>query len=199
MRLRCPMAGETGVLPWWGERWHKPLFLGFVITLALGLISPLITPNYDWTAVVFVMAFLSAFVTLGRQLPLQNVVLVTVIFVLASTFVTTAAARSNDWRLVVLWTTVLIDGWVSAQFVMRRADGRRFYGWGILFLAIAIAAGFGGILYTNAMMAGLSAFTTMIILLAVFPLLMNKRPVKPPVGWEPIAMLAGLAAWIFLR
>ena len=192
-------SGESqqGVLPWWGERWHVPLFILFVVTWVIATLSALIHTSTDWSELFIIAGLLSTLATLGRQLPFQNVVLIALLLGSASTAVS-YLLDAVHWQFVVLWTTVLISSRGSAQFILRRKRGARYYGWGLFILAGIISGLVSSILYNNTSTAWLAAFTTPMLLLMSLPLLMNKRPAEPPVRWQPIVVLLLLLAWAFL-
>jgi hypothetical protein len=165
------------------------------------LISAFISTPTDWTPLFLVVALLSSLATLGRQLPFQNILLIALMMGGASMIVTVLLSdRWNyvNWQLIVLWTTLMINAWGSAQFIMRRWRNARRYGWGVLFLAATIASIVCGILYNGVVPAGLAALMTAAILLIGLPLFINKRPVEPPVSWQPIVVLLLFLAWALL-
>jgi hypothetical protein len=103
-----------------------------------------------------------------------------------------------NWKLAVLWATVVLNAWGSAQLIMQRWRNVRFYGWWLLLIAAAISSVVSAILYSAATPACFAALTTPAILLVSLPLFINKRPIEPPVSWQPIVVLLLLLTWALL-
>jgi hypothetical protein len=199
------VAEETGVLPWWGERWHKPFFALFVIALAVGLASPYLGPERAalWTDILAFLALLSALATLGRQLPFQNVVIIA--FLVSAgcagwTFVIDHFHGGTfDSGGVVLWTAIVLNARGAAQFLMRRWRDVRLYGWAIFGIAAALAAIFAGILYSDLTRVVVAGLATLLILLISFPLFMNKRPAEVPLSSQPVFVSTALLVWLLIH
>jgi hypothetical protein len=195
------MGCETGVLPWWGERWHKPLFIAFLLGCLLVFIARWITLPVDAIAVFLVITLCSTLATFGRQLPIQNVVIIAGFLGAASFAIALLMFRNLDqvsWRIVVLWTTIVVNAWGAAQFLARRWRTGRYYGWAILAIATTIAAVFAKMLYRGWGASGIVSLATIAVLLAGLPLFLNKRPIEPPVSWQPLVVLIALVAWLCL-
>ena len=189
------------MLPWWGERWHKPFFATFLIVWGIALASPYLGPDRAalWSEILAVLALLSSLATLGRQLPFQNVVAIALLVGIASAAWTFVIHSWLDWCLAVFWAAILLNARGAAQFVMRRWRNASFYGWAILLAAAAISAIFAGILYSNWTSTLADASATIVILLLGFPLFMNKRPVEPPVNSQPLIVSIALLAWLLIH
>lgn len=192
---------QTGVLPWWGERWHKPFFAAFLIAWSVALASPYLGPVRAtfWTEILAVLALLSSLATLGRQLPFQNVVAIALLVGIASAVWTVAVYFAFHWHITILWSAILLNARGAAQFIMRRWRNARFYGWGIFVTATTICAIFSNILYSNWLRVLDVALATIIILLISFPLFMNKRPVEPPVNSQPLIVSIALLVWLLIH
>jgi len=141
----------TGVLPWWGERWHTPFFVLFLVVWSIGVAFPSLRPEraIDGTGVLVIVAVLSTLATLGRQLPLQNVVFIGLIVSFAAAVWTMVIERWFDWRLTLLWTVIILNSRGAGQFLMRRYRDARFYGWVIFGIGAMIPTAFSWILYSQ--------------------------------------------------
>ncbi|HMJ64275.1 MAG TPA: hypothetical protein VK615_02900 [Candidatus Binatia bacterium] len=191
----------TGVLPWWGERWHKPFFVLFLVVWGVGLAFPYLGPERAiyWTGMLLMVALLSTLATLGRQLPFQNVVFIALIVGFAAAVWTMALERWFDWRVALLWTVIILNSRGAAQFLMRRYRNTRFYGWAIFGIGAVIPAAFAGILYNQWPQIVSAPLMTLVILLITFPLFMNKRPIEPPVSPQPLFLTIALLAWLVIH
>ena len=141
-----------------------------------------------------VAALVTSLVTLGRQLPLQNVVLISGVFGLVAMWAASAAGPLN-WRTTLAWTAILLNVRGAAQYLMRSRRGARHYGWEFAAASGAIAAFSVWILYKAALPSLIALFMAVALLVATLPLFMNKRPVEPPVSWQPIVVLSLLLVW----
>jgi hypothetical protein len=207
------LSSQQTVLPWWGERWHLAAFALFVVSWGACVIAQIINALApDWmTTLVLVSALISSLVTLGRQQPLQNIIVAGVIFFIAgigwvqfsdSTDSALDWHRKN-WRAVVLWTVVILNARGVAQFFLQRRRGSPFYGWeliGASALVFALAVGFlRSMVYKPIAISLLvSFFGTVALFVITLPLFMNKRPAEPPVSWQPIVVLPLLLLWAYL-
>jgi hypothetical protein len=191
----------TGVLPWWGERWHKPFFVLFLVVWSVGLAFSYLGPERAayWTGVLVNVALLSTLATLGRQLPIQNVIFIALIVGLAAAVWTVAVERWFDWRVALLWTVLILNSRGAAQFLMRPYRDARFYGWAIFGIGAVIPAAFAGILYNQWPQIVSAPAMTLLVLLITFPLFMNKRPVEPPVSLQPLFIAIALLAWLVIQ
>jgi hypothetical protein len=202
---------DPQVLPWWGERWHKPVFLLFLVCWTTGALIALFWRDLpgDWTKIVLISALLTSLITLGRQLPVQNVIAAGCLFGLAGAgwaeFTHTAIDdRGTTWQTTAFWTVILVNCRGAAQFCLQVRRASRFYGWeltGVSACAFTLAVIFErAILYKLAPLVVLISFPgTAALMVLSLPLLMNKRPVEPPVSSQPIVVLLTLLAWAFLR
>ena len=191
----------TGVLPWWGERWHTPFFALFLVVWSIGVAFPSLRPEraIDGTGVLVIVAVLSTLATLGRQLPLQNVVFIALIVGFAAAVWTMAIERWFDWRVALLWTVIILNSRGAAQFLMRRYREARFYGWAIFGIGAVIPAAFAGILYNQWPQIVNASVMTLLVLLITFPLFMNKRPIEPPVSPQPLFVTIALLVWLVIH
>jgi hypothetical protein len=204
---------QQTVLPWWGERWHLPAFLLFVTSWGACVITQIINALApDWmTSLVLVSALITSLVTLGRQLPLQNIIVIGIMFLVAgigwvqfsdSTDSPLDWHRKN-WRAVVLWTGVILNARGVAQFFLQTCRKTPFYGWELIGGSAAIFTGAVGflkaILYKPLpILLVVSFFGGATLFVVSLPLLMNKRPSEPPVSWQPIVVLPLLLLWAYL-
>src|SRR5688572_7365707 len=148
---------QQTVLPWWGERWHVSAFAAFVASSILYIVARSISSSVtDWVrSFVLITALIASLVTLGRQLPLQNVLAVALVFGIAGA---TWEAVTNHlaflwweppWRAAVFWGVVLINGRSAAQFLLRSRRGARTYGWELIAVAALIVAAIAATLYRS--------------------------------------------------
>jgi hypothetical protein len=193
------VTDQTGVLPWWGEQWHKPAFLLFLLCWGVAMVSDSASPAHWPQALLLITAMVTTLVTLGRQLPLQNVVLITLVIGAASVLWTLVVQRSFDASSAILWTIIVLNARGGAQWAMCPSRGSRYYGWGLLAIAGAVSALFGGLLYRRWTTTLSGALETVVVLFVCLPLFMNKRPAEPPVSLQPLIVLPALQAWLFLR
>jgi hypothetical protein len=199
------------VLPWWGERWHVPAFVFFLLCggLVVGVFFLTREFEHGWMTNLFLAsAVLTSLVTLGRQLPLQNVVVTGVLLSIGAAgwaeFTQTALDwRGTTWRTTAFWTAVLLNVRGAAQFLLEMRRRTRLYGWeltGASAYLFMCAVGFhSNILYRPiAVLLVVSFFGATGLFIVLLPLLINKRPVEPPVSWQPIVVLPLLLLWAFL-
>ena len=154
-------------------------------------------PTWSYELAV-IAALATSLVTLGRQLPLQNVILVCAVFGLTAAIWAAFAGGPVNWKTTVAWTAILLNVRGAAQYLMRSRRGARHYGWEFTAASGAIAAVSVLILYKSALPALLALFVTAGLLIATLPLFVNKRPVEPPVSWQPIVVLPLLLLWAYL-
>jgi hypothetical protein len=208
VRFPVLLLSQQTVLPWWGERWHWPAFLLFVLSWSVATVVPLLRGGFerDWmTNSVLISALLTSLITLGRQLPLQNVILIGVMLSVAGAgwaelTQTALDWRGTTWRTTAFWTIVLLNVRGVAQFFLQRRRGSRFYGWELigasawLFMCSAARSQYKPI----AILLLVSFFGTAALFVVSLPLFINKRPVEPPVSWQPIVVLPLLLLWAYL-
>jgi hypothetical protein len=194
------MVSETGVLPWWGERWYKAVFIAFLACWSGYFVWFLSSGHLPlWTEnVVLAIALLSSLVTLGRQQPPQNIVLILLVVGALVTLGLAWLQREFHLSSTLFWTAIIINARGAAQFLARPCRGKKHYGWVLLGIAALLVALGAIILYKKIWLAGIIGLASGVIFLVTLPLFMNKRPVEPPVSWQPIAVLAALLAWMFL-
>jgi hypothetical protein len=205
------IQSEQTVLPWWGERWHIPAFIFFLLCSGLAVAVFFFTRKFEpaWvTNLVLISGMLTSLVTLARQLPLQNVVIAGVLVSIAAAawgeFTQTALDwRGTSWRTTAFWTTVLLNVRGVSQFVLQKRRGTRFYGLELIgasaWLFMCSAVFHGDIRYKPiTVLVLVSFFGTAALLVISLPLFINKRPVEPPVSWQPIVVLPLLLLWAYL-
>ena len=205
------VESQQTVLPWWGERWHWPAFIFFLLCWSVAVAVSRIKGAFedDWmTSLVVMSAVLTSLVTLGRQLPLQNVMCIALVSVMAAGwaefFKHVRDWQGINWRTMVFWIVVLLNARGVAQFLLQRRRQTRFYGLeevgvagGIVVMSAAVISS-EPILYKLLPVLVLSFFGASAFFLLLLPVLMNKRPVEPPVSWQPIVVLPLLLLWAFL-
>lgn len=197
------MADNTGVLPWWGERWHKAAFVFFLLCWGLGVtvhLRAVFAP--DWmTNLVLWSGLLTSVVTLGRQLPLQNVVVVGIVFGLAAAiwawFVGTSLDWSGgpNWRTTVFWTIVLLNARAIGQFLLRSRRGRSFYGLELMGVTGGVFALCQAALYKDEIHFLVAPLAVAGLLFITLPLMLGKRTDEPRVSWQPIVVLTLSLPW----
>jgi len=148
---------------------------------------------------LLIVALLSTLVTLGCQLPIQNVVFIALIVGCAAAVWTMAIERWFDWRITLLWTVIILNSRGAAQFLMRNYRDARFYGWAIFGIGAVIPAAFAWLLYNQWPRIVSASVMTLLVLLVTFPLFMNKRPVEPPVSLQPLFIAIALLAWLVIH
>jgi uncharacterized membrane protein YoaK (UPF0700 family) len=197
---------QQTVLPWWGERWHVPAFATFVASSILYILAHSVSHSVpDWVrAFVLVTAFITSLVTLGRQLPLQNVVAIALIFALAAVAWDVATNhlgfrwREPLWRKVIFWSAALITLRGGAQFLLRSRRAAGTYGWELIAIAGAIFGAIAHTLYKRFYVTALAMVACLVLLIVTLPLFINKRPAEPPAGWQPVVILPLLLLWAVL-
>jgi hypothetical protein len=197
------VADNTGVLPWWGERWHQAAFVFFVVSWGLCVavyLRDAFAP--DWMiSLVLGSGLLTSLVTLGRQLPLQNVVVVGIVFGSAGAvwawFVGTSLDWSDglNWRTTVFWTIVLLNARAIGQFLLRSRRGRSFYGLELMGVTGSVFALCQAALYKDEIHFLVAPLAVAGLLFITLPLMLGKRPDDPPVSWQPIVVLMLSLAW----
>jgi hypothetical protein len=205
------VQSQQTVLPWWGERWHGPAFVLFLAAWVNGAIVPFFQSGFadDWTTKLFLgAAVLTSLVTMGRQLPLQNVVITGLLLSIAAAgwaeFTETSLDwRGTTWRTTAFWTAVFLNVRGVAQFFLQVRRGSRFYGWELTgasawFFMCSVAFLKGILCQPIGLLVPVSFFGAVTLFVLLLPLLMNKRPAEPPVSWQPIVVLPLLLWWALL-
>jgi hypothetical protein len=195
-----------GVLPWWGERWHKAAFVFFLLCWALCVavhLKSTFAPNWMTNLVLF-SGLLSSFVTLGRQLPLQNVVIVGMLFSFAGAVWGWFVGPSLDWNdgrswratnfWTVFWTIVLLNARAIGQYLLRSRRGTAFYGWELMGMSAFVFACVAA-LYTEPLYIAIAPLVIGGLLFITLPFLLSKRTEEPPVSWLPIVVLILMVTW----
>jgi hypothetical protein len=152
------------------------------------------------TNLVLWSGLLTSLVTLGRQLPLQNVALVGIGFSVAGGLWAALVGTSLDWhdgpnwRTTVFWATVLLNARATGQFLLRARRGTAFYGWelmGMTAFVFMVAAA----LYTDVAKMVVAPLAAAALLFVTLPFMLSKRADDPPVSWQPTVVLTLLLAW----
>ena len=156
------------------------------------------------TNLVLWSGLLTSVVTLGRQLPLQNVVVVGIVFGLAAAvwaWFVGPAMNWNDGRSgrttvfwTLFWTIVLLNARAIGQFLLRSRRGTAFYGLELMATAASVFA-MAAALYTETLYALLAPAVAAVLLFITLPLMLSKRTDEPPVSWQPIVVVLLLLAW----
>jgi len=152
------------------------------------------------TNLVLWSGLLTSVVTLGRQLPLQNVVVVGIVFGLAGAvwawFVGTSLDWSDgpNWRTTVFWTIVLLNARAIGQFLLRFRRGTSFYGWELMGLSAFVFMS-SAALYTEVARMFVAPLFMSGLLFITLPLMLGKRTDEPPANWHPIVVLVLLLSW----
>ena len=146
------------------ERWHKPLFILFLISwvvsfvfLCLGLNSP---AERRWTeGILLLSATVTSLVALGRRLPLQNVVMTALCIAFISSAIMTVAALTGiplgpyvysedvgekmfdvlPWTVPLIWIVVVVNGRGVARLMMRPWRKTNYYGFWVIGLTCGMA------------------------------------------------------------
>ena len=157
---------------------------------------------------LLVSVLLSSVATVGRQLPLQNVLVVVAVTSLAGAGWAEMAEkalefRGANWQTGIFWGAIFLNARGVAQFILRFRRNDRFYGWewtgvtGLIFTA-AVGALCYWMLERAAWFLFASFFAAAGLSVLLLPLLVNKRPVEPPVSWQPIVVLPLVLLWALL-
>ncbi len=155
-----------------------------------------------------VSVLLSSVATLGRQLPLQNVLVVVALTSLAGAAWAEIAEKTLEfrgahWQTGILWGTLFLNARGVGQFILRSRRYDRFYGWlltaltGLIFTSAVCVLSYW-MLDRAALLLFLSFLAAAGFSVLLLPLLMNKRPAEPPVSWQPIVVLPLLLWWALL-
>jgi hypothetical protein len=197
---------NTGVLPWWGERWHKAAFVFFLVCCGWCVVVDLRSAFApDWMVnLVLMSGLLTSFVTLGRQLPVQNVVIAAIMFSFAGALWACFAAMSLDgkgelnWRMTMLWTIILLNARAIGQFVLRSRRQARFYGWELMGVSAGVFTLAVAALYKQALLIVVAPVAVAGLLFFTLPFMLSKRSAEPPVNSQPIVVLLLLLVWASL-
>lgn len=154
-------------LPSWSDRWHKPVFIAFLLAwglntalLWLGIPSP---AGASWLdGLCLLLALGTTLLGLGRRLPFQNVLMAAGLIALLSGAVLCLGAASGvpfgpvqfserlggrlldllPWPLPWLWVVVLINARGVARLIMRPWRRTGGYGFWVIGIAGLLAAAF---------------------------------------------------------
>ena len=146
------------------ERWHKPVFILFLLSwavssvfLCLGLNSP---SERRWTEGPLVLsATLTSLLALGRRLPMQNVFMTALLIAFISAGIMSVATLSGipfgpyryldqvgerifnvlPWSLPLIWIVIIINGRGVARLIMRPWRKTNYYGFWVIGLTSALA------------------------------------------------------------
>jgi hypothetical protein len=186
---------NTGVLPWWGERWHNAAFVFFLLCWGLCITVRLTGDAPDWMMnLVLWSGLLTSVVTLGRQLPLQNVVLAGIVFGLAAAIWVWDWSEGPNWQRTVFWTIVLLNARAIGQFLLRFRRRTPFYGWELMGLS-AFVFMLSAALYTKVARMFVAPLFMSGLQFITLPLMLSKRTDEPPANWHPIVVQVLLLSW----
>jgi len=155
------------------------------------------------THLVLGAGLLTSLVTLGRQLPLENILVLAIWFPVAGGFWATFVRSTLDWDdgpgwpTAVFWGIVLLNARGIGQYVLRSRRQTAYYGWELTGVTAAIVT-VVTTLYTETIYLLVAPLAVAVLLVLSLPLMVNKRPAEPPVSWQPIAVLVLLLAWAIL-
>jgi hypothetical protein len=175
----------------------------FLICWALSVIGHLrSTFAPDWMrSLVLLSGLLTSLVTLGRQLPLQNVVLVGILFSVAGAlwagFVGASLnwGHGPNWGTTVFWAVVLLNARAIGQFLLRSRRSTSHYGWELMGVAAGVFTVVVAALYKQALLIVVAPLAAAVVLFCTLPIMLSKRAGEPPVSWQPIVVLTLLLAW----
>jgi uncharacterized membrane protein len=223
-----------------------PVALGLFL-LALGLVCarlcPPVTllPKARWPeALLLGLAAATTLLSLTRQLPGQNVLLVSLLILIAAGSAESLNALAGipfgpcvfgerigrqlfyvvPWPVPLIWLVCLLNSRGVARLILSPRRQSRNYGWWLLVVAVLLTVllDFGlqpfaakvqhywswkptklptdwyGAPWVNFLGRGV---TTLVILVFVTPALLNKKPVKPPPDYYPLAVWSSLNALFF--
>ena len=226
------------------ERWHKPVFIVFLLVWAVNWVLLLLRVELPaegrWLeALLPVLAAATSLLALGRRLPFQNVLVAAVVIVGLSTAIVAVGALSGvpfgpvvysddfaerlfavvPWPLPLLWVALVINGRGVARLIMRPWRKTNFYGYWVIGLACLLAVVFDLGLEPFAVqvkgwwiwLSGKSVLswhtapwvnclgwfiTTLALVIAAIPWLINKQPIKQPIDYHPLVVWLLLNLWI---
>jgi uncharacterized membrane protein len=156
------IAGSRPAL--WVDRWHKPVFLGFLVVslVTLGLHGLRIHPTGGWRWIDLVELLLAVGTTLlglGRRLPFQNVLMAAALIGSISAGILLVATVSGvpfgpivytdalgeklfqvlPWPMPLIWVVILINARGVARLIMRPWRKTPVYGFWVIGLAGVLA------------------------------------------------------------
>lgn len=153
--------------PAWAGEWHKPVFITFLIGLALYAATVFLrlepSPEWAWLKGLFwLLAAATSLVNLAKRLPAQSVFTVFLIMGTASATIHLIGSRTGipfgpviytenlgprvleslPWMLPFIWIVVLINGRGVARLIMRPWRKTTYYGFWVIGLTTVLAVGF---------------------------------------------------------
>lgn len=187
---------KPAVLPLWGERWQRPLFLLFLLCWAIALTLAYVAAPRRWHDIVLLSsAVLTTFTTLGRQLPLQNLFALALL-VAGIAFVWNALVDLPLWWLTqLLWALILLNARAAAQFILRHDHHRRYYGSWLIGITIVTCTLATLLLDFSLYGATTTAVCAAAFLAASLPWYIDKRPVERAATFHPVIVLLALLTW----
>jgi uncharacterized membrane protein len=148
-------------------RWHKPVFIVFLLVWAANWVLLLLRVQLPvegrWLeALLPVLAAATSLLALGRRLPFQNVLVAATVIVGLSTAIVAVGALSGvpfgpvvysddfaerlfgvvPWPMPLLWVALVINGRGVARLIMRPWRKTNFYGYWVIGLACLLAVVF---------------------------------------------------------
>jgi uncharacterized membrane protein len=148
-------------------RWHKPVFILFLLTWAINLVALLLRvdlPNGEQgiEAAFLLLGVATSLLGLARRLALQNVLMAAVQIACLSGGIVAVGTLSGvpfgpvvfsdrfgdkifnavPWPLPLLWVMLIINGRGVARLIMRPWRKTNFYGFWVIGLTCALAATF---------------------------------------------------------
>jgi uncharacterized membrane protein len=148
-------------------RWHKPVFIVFLVVWAVNWVLLLLRVELPaegrWLeALLPVLAAATSLLALGRRLPFQNVFVAAVVIVGLSTAIVAVGALSGvpfgpvvysddfaerlfavvPWPMPLVWVALVINGRGVARLIMRPWRKTNFYGYWVIGLACLLAVVF---------------------------------------------------------
>jgi len=236
-----PVAPEQAILSPTAARFHKPVFILFLVLWAANFAILLLRINLSgrgrWIEAAFLVAGVAtSLLGLGRRLPLQNVLMAGMIIASVSTAIIAIGVASGvpfgrinysnrfgekifeavPWAMPMLWVMLVVNGRGVARLVMRPWRKTNFYGFWVIGITCALVVFFDMIfepfgIYVKdwwiwqtrgSSLAWYRApwvnfmgwfMTALAVLIFSIPWLINKRPVKQPTDYHP------LAVWLLLN
>ncbi len=146
------------------ERWHKPVFIMFLVVWAVNWVVLLLRvelpPEGRWIeALLPVLAAFTSLLALGRRLPLQNVLMAGALIAGLSIAIVAVGALSGvpfgpvvysdafgerffgvvPWPMPLLWIALVVSGRGVARLIMRPWRKTNFYGYWVIGFACLLA------------------------------------------------------------
>lgn len=196
-RVSRLVQSQQTFLPWWGERWHVLAFAGFVCCWVVDVQAHTRGVSVaSWSSpLAYVMAAVTTLVTVGRQLPIQNVLALAGLCAAVGAGWVAFASGPVTWQMTTVWMVIFLNIRGAAQFILHFRRSARYYGWELIGVIAVLAAFATLIVYGFSAVILITPFVAAGLFLAALPLTLNKRPVEPPVSWQPIVVLSLMLVW----